>query len=86
MPAFEDNDSPYTNTFNYFRKQAIALDCDPNFDQQESELIEMNKKGRDGVPGCLCTATYVPCPCVKGKRDVEEKGICHCEIFRRKAV
>lgn len=79
MSAFERT----TDLFDYFRRNAVKLGCNPCFDDKIEEIEEMNKKGEDGEPGCLCTVVYVPCPCPKGKKDIVEYGICHCEIFKK---
>jgi hypothetical protein len=79
MTAFNST----TELFNFFRKTAIDLNCNPNFDLKQKELNAMNEKGIEGKPGCLCTAVFVQCSCPKGKKDIIEYGICGCEIFKR---
>lgn len=69
---------------NYFENQAQILRCKQDFSEKQADLIAMNKKGRDGKPGCLCAIKYVPCPCIRAPEQIEKDGECHCEIFRRK--
>lgn len=79
MAAFEFT----TDLFDYFRHKAQDFGCNPCFDGKIGEIRAMNEKGKDGKPGCLCIIKYVPCPCGIAKKQIEEDGMCHCEIFER---
>ena len=78
MPTFKTT----TETFDYFRKKAQELDCDPCFDPKIKEIEAMNAKGNGEKPGCLCRIGEY-CPCDKAKEEIERDGSCYCEIFAR---
>ena len=78
MPAFRLE----TDLFDYFRRKAQELECNPCFDDKQEEIEAMNKEGANGIPNCLCRAK-TPCPCKKGVREIQEDGICYCEIFKK---
>lgn len=79
MPAF----TSITNLFDYFRREAQKLNCNPCFDSKIADIHAMNEKGSNGKPGCLCSIKFVPCPCGGALKQIEKDGECHCEIFRR---
>lgn len=80
MPAFPT----LTELYSYFRQKAQEFNCNPCFDLKQAEIEEMNEKGANGVPGCLCAIKFVGCPCTAAEKQIEKDGMCHCEIFRRK--
>lgn len=80
MPAFKKT----TDLFNYFRRKAQEFGCNPRFDSKIDDIHAMNEKGSNGVPGCLCSVKFVPCPCGGALKQIEKNGECHCEIFVRK--
>lgn len=80
MPAFERT----TDLYSYFRQNAQELNCNPCFDNKQTDIEAMNEKGRDGKPGCLCCAVFVACPCGGAKGQIERDGECHCGIFQVK--
>lgn len=71
-----------TYLFDYFRRTAVSLGCNPCFDDKQEELQKMNEKGEDGKPACLC-GRKGGCPCEAGKKEIEKDGICYCEIFKK---
>lgn len=79
MPAFDTT----IDLFDYFRKKAQELNCNQCFDSKKAEIEEMNSKGSNGVPGCLCRMN-TPCPCKGVAKEIENGGSCYCEIFVRK--
>lgn len=79
MAAFDTK----TGLYNYFRRKAQELNCNPCFDSKQAELEEMNEKGANGVPGCLCRMN-TPCPCKGVVKEIERDESCYCEIFRVK--
>jgi ferredoxin-thioredoxin reductase catalytic subunit len=78
MPAFDST----SELFDYFRRKAQAFGCNPCFDSKIKELRAMNKKGSDGIPGCLCRVNTT-CPCGAAAIEIERDGSCYCEIFER---
>jgi hypothetical protein len=79
MPAFNTT----TELFDYFRRNARKLNCNPCFDDKQTEIREMNEKGSNGLPACLCKANTV-CPCQGAVTEIERDGACYCEIFIKK--
>ncbi len=78
MPAFDKT----TDLYSYFRQKAQEFNCNPCFDLKQAEIEEMNEKGANGVPGCLCRIN-TPCPCKRAANEIEESGSCYCEIFKK---
>jgi len=80
MAAFIEN--IITNVFNLLRKNALKMNCSPNFDSVKEEVLTMNENGKDGRLYCLCKID-TPCPCKEAGRDLKRDGVCYCGIFRR---
>lgn len=79
MPAFTST----TELFNYFRYHAQEFGCKLCFDDKQAEIEQMNERGSNGTPGCLCKVNS-PCPCKGAAKEIETDGMCYCEIFMRK--
>jgi ferredoxin-thioredoxin reductase catalytic subunit len=83
MTAFEDSWVYYS--FGYLAQTARAYDCNPCFDGIENitkKVAKMNEKGDNGYLGCLCKVNTM-CPCTDLEKDLQDKGVCYCGIFRR---
>ena len=73
MSAFELT----TELYDYYRRKAVALGCNPCFDDKQKELEIMNENGSNGLPACLCKKGS-SCPCRTVEKELERD-----EIFKR---
>lgn len=79
MPAFPTT----TELFDYFRRNAQKLNCNPCFDDKQAEIREMSEKGSNGLPACLCRID-ISCPCENALIEIVKTGKCSGGIFMRK--
>jgi ferredoxin-thioredoxin reductase catalytic subunit len=78
MPAFDLT----TELFNFFRREAQKLGCNPCMDRHIKKIELMNSKGVPGKPACLCKVN-TSCPCEDVIRELEADVACYCGIFER---
>lgn len=68
----------------WFVEKATELNAKTEIDDDTKEkLADMNAKGRNGIPCCLCAIKFSRCPCLKAKEQIKNDGECHCELFKK---
>lgn len=68
----------------WYVKTAEELNAKTEIDDETKEkLADMNAKGRNGIPGCLCAIKFSKCPCLKASEQIVKYGECNCELFEK---
>jgi ferredoxin-thioredoxin reductase catalytic subunit len=80
MTAFESQ----TDLEKWYIETAAELNASTHIDDDTREkLAAMNANGKNGVPSCLCTIKFSRCSCANAKKQIENEGECHCELFKK---